>query len=99
MNEVRLSESPGPERDSRRPLIRMPDEVAAVPVLNRRGWGVKRFATEFGACPKTVRAWIKAGGWRVYERAARARSWMVWTAGSRPSSSSTAATPTSCARN
>jgi len=71
MDKTRVSEAAGPERDLRRLTMRMPDEVAAMLELKRRGWGVKKIAAEFGACPKTVRAWIKAGGWRRYRRAGR----------------------------
>jgi hypothetical protein len=51
--------------------MRVPDEVNVMLELHKRGWGVKRIAAEFGACPKTVRGWIKAGGWRSYKRRGR----------------------------
>jgi transposase len=71
MVEPRASEAAGSERDLRRLTMRMPDEVAVMLELKRRGWGVRKIAAEFGACPKTVRAWIKAGGWRGYKRPGR----------------------------
>ena len=71
MDEPRVSEAAGSERDLRRLAMRMPDEVAVMLELKRRGWGVRKIAAEFGACPKTVRAWIKAGGWRGYKRPGR----------------------------
>jgi transposase len=52
--------------------MRTPDEVAAMLALKRRGWGVKRIAREFGTCPKTVRRYVREGGWSGYARARRA---------------------------
>lgn len=71
MTEIRVNEARTPQEDLGSATMRMPDEVAAMLELKRRGWGVKRIAKEFGACPKTVRAWIKAGGWRRYRRPGR----------------------------
>jgi hypothetical protein len=71
MNEPRVSEASGSERDLGRLTMRMPDKVAVMLELKRRGWGVKKIAAEFGACPKTARGWIKAGGWRRYKRPGR----------------------------
>ena len=71
MDEPRVGEAAGSERDLRRLTMRMPEEVAVMLELKRRGWGVRKIAAEFGACPKTVRAWIKAGGWRGYKRPGR----------------------------
>ncbi len=52
--------------------MRTPDEVAAMLALKQRGWGVKRIAREFGTCPKTVRRYVREGGWSGYGRARRA---------------------------
>jgi transposase len=52
--------------------MRTPDEVTAMLALKRRGWGVKRIAREFGTCPKTVRRYVREGGWTGYSRARRA---------------------------
>ena len=51
--------------------MRTPDEVAAMLALKQRGWGVKRIAREFGTCPKTVRRYVREGGWTGYARARR----------------------------
>lgn len=71
MMESRFNEPRPPQGELGRETMRMPDEVAAMLELKKRGWGVKRIAKEFGACPKTVRAWIKAGGYRRYRRPGR----------------------------
>jgi transposase len=39
--------------------------------LKARGWGVKRIAREFGTCPKTVRRYVREGGWAGCSRARR----------------------------
>ncbi len=52
--------------------MRTPDEVAAMLELKRRGWGCKRIAREFGTCPKTVRRYVREGGWSGYARGRRA---------------------------
>src|SRR3712207_9550244 len=57
--------------DARRERMRTPDEVAAMLALKERGWGIKRIAREFGTCPKTVRRYVREGGWRGYSRARR----------------------------
>lgn len=59
------------DEDARRKLMRTPDEVAAMLELKRRCWGAKRIAREFGACPKTVRRYLREGGWTGYSRARR----------------------------
>lgn len=56
----------------RRQQMRAPDEVEAMLALKREGWGVKRIAREFGACAKTVRRLLKAGGWSAYKAPERA---------------------------
>lgn len=56
---------------TRRDRMRTPDEVAAMLELKRRGWGAKRIAREFGTCPKTVRRYLRNGGWAGYSRAGR----------------------------
>ena len=57
---------------ARRDAMRTPDEVAAMLELKRLGWGVKRIAREFGTCPKTVRRYVREGGWTGYARVRRA---------------------------
>ena len=52
-------------------LMRTPDEVAAMLALQGLGWGAKRIAREFGTCPKTVRRYLRDGGWTGYGRAGR----------------------------
>ena len=52
-------------------LMRTPDEVAAMLALKGLGWGAKRIAREFGTCPKTVRRYLRDGGWTGYGRAGR----------------------------
>ncbi|MBU6406875.1 MAG: hypothetical protein KGS44_07045 [Alphaproteobacteria bacterium] len=47
----------------RRQERRTPDEIEAMLALKRQGWGVKKVAKKFGACAKTVRRFLKAGGW------------------------------------
>ena len=56
---------------ARRDSMRTPDEVAAMLELKRRGWGAKRIAREFGTCPKTVRRYLRNGGWAGYSRVGR----------------------------
>jgi transposase len=57
--------------EARRVRMRTPDEVAAMLALKARGWGVKRIAREFGTCPKTVRRYVREGGWSGYSRTQR----------------------------
>lgn len=57
--------------EARRERMRTPDEVAAMLALKARGWGVKRIAREFGTCPKTVRRYVREGGWAGYSRVRR----------------------------
>ena len=52
--------------------MRTPGEVAAMLELKRRGWGCERIAREFGSCPKTVRRYVREGGWTGYARVRRA---------------------------
>ena len=62
------------DEDARREAMRTPDEVAAMLELKRRGWGCKRIAREFGTCPKTVRRYVREGGWTGYGRVRRVPS-------------------------
>lgn len=39
--------------------------------LRRRGWGIKRIATELGCNPRTVRRYVEQGEWRGYDRRRR----------------------------
>jgi transposase len=72
MDAVGIGEASVRDEDAaRREAMRTPDEVAAMLELKRRGWGCKRIAREFGTCPKTVRRYLREGGWTGY--AARAR--------------------------
>jgi transposase len=68
---VGIGEASLRDDDARRVAMRTPDEVAAMLELKRRGWGCKRIAREFGTCPKTVRRYLRAGGWAGYARGQR----------------------------
>jgi transposase len=72
MDGTGMTEAPARDEDARRGWMRTPDEVTAMLALKRRGWGVKRIAREFGTCPKTVRRYVREGGWTGYSRARRA---------------------------
>ena len=64
--------------------MRVPDEVAAMLHLHRRGWGLRRIAREVGCSPMTVRRYLAAGGWvpyRVPERPGALAGHAVWLAG------------------
>lgn len=39
--------------------------------LRRRGWGIKRIASELGCNPRTVRRYVEQGEWRGYDRRRR----------------------------
>ena len=58
----------------RRQEMRTPDEIEAMLALKRQGWGVKKIAKQFGACAKTVRRFVKAGGWAPYQTPVRDRT-------------------------
>ncbi len=64
-------------------LMRTPDEVAAMLALKGLGWGAKRIAREFGTCPKTVRRYLRDGGWTGYGERVGRRLWRGWRHGSR----------------
>ena len=70
MDEVGLIQASALD-EVRRVRMRTPDEVAAMLALKARGWGVKRIAREFGTCPKTVRRYVREGGWSGYSGAQR----------------------------
>jgi transposase len=72
MDAVGADEASVRDGDARREAMRTPDEVAAMLELRRRGWGCKRIAREFGTCPKTVRRYVREGGWTGYARTRRA---------------------------
>jgi DNA-binding NarL/FixJ family response regulator len=38
-----------------------PDEVKAIVELQRKGWGAKRIAREFGISKNTVKRYLRAG--------------------------------------
>jgi len=56
---------------SRRGVLRTPEVAAAMPGLRRRGWGIKRIASELGCNPRTVRRYVEQGEWRGYDRRRR----------------------------
>ena len=70
MDEARVIQGSALD-EVRRVRMRTPDEVAAMLALKARGWGVKRIAREFGTCPKTVRRYVREGGWSGYSGAQR----------------------------
>ena len=47
--------------------MRHPDEVAAMLRLHRLGWGTRRIAAELGCDRETVRRYLAAGGWAIYQ--------------------------------
>jgi DNA-binding NarL/FixJ family response regulator len=47
--------------------MRTPSEVAAMLELERRGWGIRRIATELEIDQKTVRSYVRAGRWTGYK--------------------------------
>ena len=47
--------------------MRHPDEVAAMLRLHGLGWGTRRIAAELGCDRETVRRYLAAGGWAVYQ--------------------------------
>ena len=51
--------------------MREPDEVAAMLRLKALGWGVRRIARELGCSHMTVRRYLAAGGWTVYQKPER----------------------------
>ncbi len=72
MSVIGTGETSAQDEAARREVMRTPDEVAAMLELKRRGWGAKRIAREFGTCPKTVRRYLRQGGWMGYARGRRA---------------------------
>jgi transposase len=49
-----------------------PDEVAVMVRLRSLGWGVRRIASELGCSHMTVRRYLAAGGWVLYQAPERA---------------------------
>jgi DNA-binding NarL/FixJ family response regulator len=49
--------------DSRRDVMKAPDEVSAMVRLKGLGWGSKRIAAELGCSRNTVRRWLGQGDW------------------------------------
>ncbi len=47
--------------------MRHPDEVAAMLRLHVLGWGARRIAAELGCDRETVRRYLAAGGWAIYQ--------------------------------
>jgi transposase len=50
----------------RRDVMLAPDEVTAMLRLHALGWGSKRIARELGCDRKTVKRYLRSGGWRPY---------------------------------
>ena len=75
-----------------------PEEVMAMVRLQGLGWGTKRIARELGCDRKTVKRYLRRGGWQAYRQPQRATALDGldgWLAGS----GAIGAMPTWCARN
>lgn len=67
----------------RRDMMLAPDEVTAMIRLQALGWGSKRIARELGCDRKTVKRYLRCGGWQPYRlphRAGRLEDLMEWLA-------------------
>jgi transposase len=60
------------ETTDRRDAMLAPDEVTAMIRLHALGWGTKRIAQELGCDRKTVKRYLRRGGWRPYRSPPRA---------------------------
>ena len=67
----------------RRDVMLAPDEVTAMIRLQSLGWGTKRIARELGCDRKTVKRYLRRGGWQPYrapQRAGRLEALADWLA-------------------
>ena len=62
------------QRWSRRPLMKEPDDVAAMLRLHELGWGSRRIAAELGVSRNTVKRYLREGGWKPYQVPKRERA-------------------------
>lgn len=60
------------ETMDRRDVMLAPDDVTAMIRLQALGWGTKRIARELGCDRKTVKRYLRGGGWHPYRSPRRA---------------------------
>src|SRR5690242_13405842 len=60
------------EKLVRRDVMLAPEEVMAMVRLQGLGWGTKRIARELGCDRKTVKRYLRRGGWQAYRQPQRA---------------------------
>ncbi|WP_425457286.1 IS21 family transposase [Azospirillum ramasamyi] len=60
------------ETTDRRDVMLAPDDVTAMIRLQALGWGTKRIARELGCDRKTVKRYLRGGGWHPYRSPRRA---------------------------
>lgn len=56
-----------------REAMRTPEDVAAIVRLGELGWGSRRISRELGIARNTVRRYLRAGGYRPYQRPDRVK--------------------------
>src|SRR5262245_31461973 len=66
MNEERITESPS-WSDPRGQVMKTPDDVAEMLRLKACGWGLKRIGRELGCSHHTVKAYVAAGGVKLFK--------------------------------
>jgi transposase len=63
----------GPELENSLGHIRS-EAAAAMLVLREAGWGARRIAEELGLSRKTVRRYLRSGGWRPFKKPERKKT-------------------------